>query len=107
MSAVTAVPEHPSQIIGQYIGKVFVLCPKCSRPVLSRMNWNTWKFKCKTCHQTMLIGLTVRIPSRHELKRKHIRPIDTLIAVSTVMEWSNGSPINVLLSDDDDSSDID
>lgn len=93
------------RIIGQYIGKVLILCPDCGNGITSQQNWNTWKVRCKRCHTIVLCGVLARRVAKHVKKRKYVRPIDTLLPAPA--PWKSGEPINVLLSDDDDSSDID
>src|SRR5882724_9885426 len=102
MSAVqTPRPDHVPQVFGQYIGKVFMVCPKCGKGVQSRLNWNTWRVRCRSCHQTIIIGLNVRVPSRRAFKIKYIRPRDTVIMPCVMQGWTSGAPVNVLLSDDE------
>lgn len=47
----------------------------------------------------MLAGVLIRIPGKHERKRKYVRPIDTVMPACTVLPWKNGGPVNLLSGD--------
>lgn len=55
----------------------------------------------------MLCGVIARVTRKDARRTKHVRPIDSLLPAGVVPPWSNGGPVNVLLSDDDDSDSID
>jgi hypothetical protein len=90
------------QIIGHYIGKVWILCPDCGNGISTQQNWNTWKIRCKRCHTVVLCGVIARRVATNMKKRKYIRPCDTLVPAGMTPPWRSGEPVNVLLSDDDE-----
>ena len=94
-SVKTRYPVH-----AQVVGKVVITCPNCGNVITSRLNWNTWRVKCKwgKCQTTVLIGLHALIPRSNTFKRKYVRPIDTTFPRYAVLPWSSGEPANRLLS---------
>jgi hypothetical protein len=96
MSALQGAIKTQFPVCGQFIGKVLVTCPNCGRAISSRQNWNTWKVKCRSCETIMLASIFIRIPAKHALKRKYVRPADTVMPRTFVLDWKSGEPANVV-----------
>jgi len=97
-----AIPEHECQITRypmrmQITGTFQILCPDCGHITRHRLNWNTWKIRCRyrNCRAMLLFGIhgaVIRAPGR--LKRKPIRPVDSAFPELAVIRWRSGEPIN-------------
>src|ERR1700690_4021325 len=65
----------------QITGTFSVSCPDCGHIQKHRLNWNTWKVRCRyrNCRVMIVFGIhgaLIRAPGR--LKRKPRRPPDTM-----------------------------
>ncbi len=101
MNALQGAIKTRFPVCGQFIGKVLVTCPNCGRGILSRQNWNTWKVTCKSCETIMLASILIRVPSKHALKRKYVRPRDSIMPRTVVLPWKSGEPANLVEVEDD------
>ena len=100
MNALQGAIKTRFPVSGQFIGKVLVTCPNCGRAISSRQNWNTWKVTCKSCETILLASIFIRVPSKHALKRKYVRPADTVMPRTAVLPWKSGEPANLVEVED-------
>jgi len=89
--------KPPFPLRARFCGNIELQCPNCGHVTRYRVNYITWRFRCKSsrCRRLFAFGLTLYDMSqlRHH-GRPIMRPWDTIIPDCPILRYLPNGPVN-------------